>query len=73
MSDDPKPSKPCPFCGSEDVAALDLTVELQMGSPTDAFAIACARCQAQGPQRDTLKQAIVGWNFRGILVKKRTA
>ena len=71
MSDDPKPDKPCPFCDSPDVAALDLTVEMQMGSKVEAFAIACARCQAQGPQRDTLRQAIAGWNSRGFLVRKR--
>lgn len=69
MSEDPTPSKPCPFCGSESVAAVDLSVETERGHE-DGFAIACSVCQGQGPTKDTLRQAIEGWNFRGHKVSE---
>lgn len=63
--EDPKPNQPCPFCGGEDLAALDLTVETARGRE-EGFAISCARCLSQGPTKDTLRQSIEGWNFRGL-------
>ena len=65
--EDPKPRVPCPFCSSEQVIAIQETLESGLSGP---FAIACSRCSAQGPKHDSLAGCIEYWNTRKVLQRK---
>ena len=43
--------KPCPFCGSRDVAPTGRCIE-------------CYRCHSTGPEREFRGDAIAAWNRR---------
>lgn len=48
--------KPCPFCGSEDVHADKNTEE--------TFLMQCESCFSEGPEADSVPNALEKWNRR---------
>jgi Lar family restriction alleviation protein len=56
LSEEWKPVKPCPFCGTIDIAVLSLESEVIIG---------CTNCGAHGPTWDfRIERAIQSWNDR---------
>jgi Lar family restriction alleviation protein len=56
--------KACPFCGTVDVAAADVTFEAVEEPP--AFSVSCSGCDACGPIAPTKELAEAAWDRRGF-------
>lgn len=50
--------KPCPFCGSDDVEALDMEGK---------HYVACYDCALEGPFHDSRAEAVAAWNRRAAI------
>ena len=54
-------AKPCPFCGSVGEGLSDGTVHFE--DKVEAF-VECLNCNAYGPSRDSLGEAVLAWDQR---------
>jgi len=54
---------PCPFCNSDDVMVLDVEPTGQMSEYSHVH---CANCLANGPMKQSDKQAATAWNTRPV-------
>lgn len=52
--------RPCPFCGSRDAFISNVSADEHHAF----FAVACAKCEADGPIERTESGAALAWNAR---------
>ena len=56
--------KPCPFCGGHDVTP-NQTLDSVKSRPR-LYWMNCSTCDATGPDKDTLNEAILNWESRKL-------
>jgi Restriction alleviation protein Lar len=66
---DPKPNMSCPFCAGTRVFASQSETQEGLSGP---FQIECP-CGAAGPKHDSLHEAIILWNTRGVARRRKRA